>query len=162
MQFVELDRFFCSKHTSDTGKCSEIVSKVKRNRYFRFGDYGKTPKNARVGWGLVESQKEPGGSIFRSPAHLDHHRRCFIRFSQARQLCNTSNFRQKALDPGSESSRRTPKIKKIKNCQNNPNSIPNAFLWSLMNTSDILKQFRESSARPGPVFCSISRFRIQP
>ena len=114
MQFVELDRFFWSKHTSDIGKCSEIVSKVKRNRCSRFGDYAKTPKNARVGWGLVESQNGPGGSIFRSPAHLYHHRRCFIRFSQARQLCNTSNFRQKALDPGSESSLRTPKIKKSK------------------------------------------------
>ena len=112
MQFVELDRFFEEKSTSDTGKCSKILSKVKRNRCFRFGDFAKTPKNARVGWGLVESQNGPGGSIFRSPAHLDHHRRCFIRFSQARQLCNTSNFRQKALDPGSESSRRTPKIKK--------------------------------------------------
>ena len=99
MQFVELDRFFCSKHTSDTGKCSKIVSKVKRNRYFRFGDYAKTPKNARVGWGLVESQNGPGGSIFRSPAHLYHHRRCFIRFPQARHFCNTSNLARTRLIP---------------------------------------------------------------
>ena len=108
--------------------------------------------------GLVESHKGPDGSIFRSPAHWNHHRRCFIRFSRARQLGNTSNFDQKAVDPGSEFILRTPKIKKFKICQNNPNSIPNAFLWSLMKTNHILKQFANTSARSGPVF---SDFAVQ-
>ena len=87
---------------------------VKRNRHCRFRDFAKTRENTSVGLELAESQKGLGGSFFRSPTHLYHHRRCFITFPQARQLCNTSNFRQKALDPGSESSRRTQKIKKSK------------------------------------------------